>query len=254
MAGGVSGLAQRTEPVFEVVSIKPVQSLRLPRPVATRLQLRPDGVRASGVTAQGLISVAFPTDGVPRLSDRIAGGPDWLDTAQFELVATLPDGAPANAVTVHLASLLRSVLEERFRLRGHLELRPVPIYALVASRRNGTLGPLLRQSDPRSETWNTSGEGYISAIKMTMGALASRLTSMNAAGRVVMDRSALQGPFDVDLYWSQPRTAATGPVPPEVDGPSLFTAVREQLGLKLEPRTERQDVYVIDYIERPAPN
>jgi uncharacterized protein (TIGR03435 family) len=71
---------------------------------------------------------------------------------------------------------------------------------------------------------------------------------------VVVNRTGLTGGFDVDLYWSPARTAVGGAVPPEVDGPSLFTAVQEQLGLKLEPRTERQDVYVVDSIERPTPN
>jgi uncharacterized protein (TIGR03435 family) len=89
---------------------------------------------------------------------------------------------------------------------------------------------------------------------LTLEQLASRLTSSNAAGRVVVDRTGLKGPYDVDLYWSPERTAVSGPVPPEVDGPSLFTAVQEQLGLKLEARTEKQDVYVVDSIERPEPN
>ena len=87
-----------------------------------------------------------------------------------------------------------------------------------------------------------------------MGQLASRLTSLNAAGRVVVDRTGLTGPFDVELYWSPERTAVSGPVPPEVDGPSLFTAIQEQLGLKLDARTEPQDVYVVDSIQRPEPN
>jgi uncharacterized protein (TIGR03435 family) len=148
---------------------------------------------------------------------------------------------------------LRGVLEERFGLRGHVEMRPVPIYVLSA-RRSRTLGPLLRRSNPRSEPWSGSAAEYISAINMTMGDLAARLTSLNAAGRVVVDRTGLAGGFDLDLYWSPARTAVSGGVPPEVDGPSLFTAVQEQLGLKLEARTEPGDVYVVDAIEKPTPN
>jgi hypothetical protein len=275
---GVDLFAQHHNPAFEVVSIRPAASLRRPRPAAAALQYHPGRVRAAGITAKGLISAAFPTDGTPRLASRIAGGPDWLDTLQFEFIATLradvPEPAmtehlpallqgvledrfklvPEPAMTEHLPALLQGVLEDRFKLRGHLELRPVPIYALVPARRNGTLGPLLRRSDPRSEPWSGSGQEYISAINMTMGTLASRLTGLNAAGRVVLDRTGLTGGFDVDLYWSPARTLVTGAAPPEVDGASLFTAVQEQLGLKLEARTERQDVYVVDHIEPPTPN
>ena len=89
---------------------------------------------------------------------------------------------------------------------------------------------------------------------MTIGGLATRLTSLNAAGRVVVDRTGLDGGFDLDLYWSPARTTVSGAVPPEVDGPSLFTAVQEQLGLKLEARTEPGDVYVVDSIEKPTSN
>lgn len=248
------GEAQHQEAVFDVVSIKPSASMRTPRAVSSILQLRPGQVRAAGITAQGLISLAFPTGEVPRLPSRIAGGPDWLASAQFEFIATTKADAPKTMVTEQLPALVRSALEERFKLKGHIEMRPVPIFVLVKARRNGLLGPLLHPTAPGTYQWNSSGREYVSASYLTLEQLASRLTSSNAAGRVVVDRTGLKGPYDVDLYWSPERTAVSGPVPPEVDGPSLFTAVQEQLGLKLEARTEKQDVYVVDSIERPEPN
>jgi len=248
------GEAQHNDPVFDVVSIKPSASTRTPRAVSSILQLRPGQVRAAGITAQGLISLAFPTGEVPRLPSRIAGGPDWLASAQFEFIATTAPDAPRTMVTEQLPALVRSALEERFKLRGHIEMRPVPIFVLVKARRNGLLGPLMRPTAPGTYQWNSSGREYVSASYLTLEQLASRLTSLNASGRVVVDRTGLKGPYDVDLYWSPERTAVSGPVPPEVDGPSLFTAVQEQLGLKLEARTERQDVYVVDSIQRPEPN
>src|SRR3954463_10588007 len=248
------GLAQHVDPVFDVVSIKPANSVRVPRAVASIVQLQPGRVRAQGITAQGLISLAFPAGDVPRLNSRIAGGPDWLATQQFEFIATTRVDAPKQEVTAQLPALIRAALEDRFKLKGHLEMRPVPIFALVRAKRNGPFGPLLRRSSAATEQWAGSGREYVSATRMTLEQLARQLTSLNAAGRVVVDRTALAGAYDLDLYWSPERTAVAGPVPPEVDGPSLFTAVQEQLGLRLDPRTEPQDVYVVDSIERPEPN
>lgn len=247
-------LAQRPDPLFEVVSIKPATSLRQPRPVASVLRLQPGRIWAPGITAQGLISIAFPTGNARRLPERIAGGPDWLATQQFEFVATTRPDTAAATIDERLPALIRSALEDRFKLKGHLEMRPVPIFALVRARRNDVLGPLIRKSVPGTYQYNASGREYISATSMTLEQLAARLTSMNAAGRVVVDRTGVPGLFDLDLYWSPERTAVSGPVPPEVDGPSLFTAVQEQLGLKLDPKTEPQDVYVVDSIQQPEPN
>src|SRR6478609_1905381 len=95
----VGGQAQHGDQVFDVVSIKPSASTRTPRAVSSILQLRPGQVRAAGITAQGLISLAFPTGAVPRLPSRIAGGPDWLASAQFEFIATTKADAPKTMVT-----------------------------------------------------------------------------------------------------------------------------------------------------------
>lgn len=245
--------AQHPEPVFDVVSIRPAAPGTRGGGANATLRYRPGGIRAPAITAERLIAHAFPVAGVPRLPSRIAGGPEWMTVTRFEFIATAAANVPQTVFEEQVPALLRGVLEDRFRLRGHIEMRPVPMFALTA-RRNGTLGPLLRRSNPRSEVWSGSAAEYISAINMTMGGLAARLTSLNAAGRVVVDRTGLTGGFDLDLYWSPARTTVSGAVPPEVDGPSLFTAVQEQLGLKLEARTEPGDVYVVDSIEKPTPN
>jgi uncharacterized protein (TIGR03435 family) len=249
-------VAGQNRPVFDVVSIRPAASGGRGGggAASATLRYRPGGVRAPAITAERLIALAFPVAGVPRLPSRIAGGPEWMASARFEFIATIAADMQEAVFDERLPTMLQGVLEDRFRLRGHMEMRPVPIFTLVTARRDGTLGPLLRRSNPRSEPWNGSGPEYISAINLTLDALASRLTSLNAAGRVVVNRTGLTGGFDLDLYWSPARTTVSGAVPPEVDGPSLFTAMQEQLGLKLEARTERQDVYVVDSIERPDPN
>jgi uncharacterized protein (TIGR03435 family) len=240
---------------FDVVSIRPAPvNVRGSGSAGATLRYRPGGVRSPAITAERLIAHAYPVGGAPRLRSRIAGGPEWMTSTRFEFVATTTGDTSQAVFDERLPQLLRHVLEDRFRLRGHMEMRPLPLYALVTARRNGALGPLLRRSDPRAEPWNASGQEYISAIRMDMDTLASRLTGLNAAGRVVTNGTGLTGEFDIDLFWSPARTAVGGSVPPEVDGPSLFTAVQEQLGLKLQPRTELQDVFVVDYLERPTPN
>jgi uncharacterized protein (TIGR03435 family) len=254
VAAAVMVSAQHRESVFDVVSIRPAApGTRGGGAANATLRYRPGGVRAPAITAERLIALAFPVAGVPRLPSRIAGGQEWMTVARFEFIATAAADVSQPLVEEHLPALLQGVLEDRFGLRGHIEMRPVPIYVLTA-RRNRSLGPLLRRSNPRADPWSGSAAEYISAINMTMPELATRLTSLNAAGRVVVDRTGLAGGFDLDLYWSPARTAVSGAVPPEVDGPSLFTAVQEQLGLKLEARTEPGDVYVVDSIEKPTPN
>jgi uncharacterized protein (TIGR03435 family) len=248
------GRAQRADDVFDVVSIKPANNVRINRRIASIFQLQPGRVWAPGITAEGLISIAFPIGTARRLPERIVGGPDWLASAQFEFIATTHPDTPQETINEHLPRLVRSALEDRFALKGHVEMRPVPIFALVKAHRNGRLGPWLRRTAPGTYQYNSSGREYVSASYLTIEQLASRLTGINAAGRVVVDRTELTGPFDVDLFWSPERTAVSGPVPPDVDGPSLFTAIQEQLGLKLEARTEPQDVYVIDSIQRPTAN
>jgi uncharacterized protein (TIGR03435 family) len=247
------GQPQDGPPTFDVVSIRPAAAGGRGSAANATLRYRPKGVRAPAITAERLIALAYPVAGVPRLPSRIAGGPEWMKTRRFEFIATSAVDVPQVTWEEHLPALLRAVLAERFQLHGHSELRPVPIFALTA-RRDGSLGPLLRHTAPRSEAWSGSGPEYISAINTTMDALASRLTSLNAAGRVVVNRTGLTGGFDLDLYWSPARTGVTGAAPPEVDGASLFTAVQEQLGLKLEPRTEPQDVFVVDSLQEPTPN
>lgn len=244
-----SSLVARDEAVFDVVSIKPLAVLQRARGPAGLLQVRPDGVRAAGITAGQLIAAAYPVGGRSRLQERIIGGPDWLWATRYEFIATTTNGD----VAARLPELLQSVLRERFGLVGHSEMRPVDVFALVQPRAGAAFGPLLRRTDPSAKRWNGSGYGYISAIGMTLEELAQRLTG-GEAGRPVVDRTGLEGFFDLDLYWSVDRTFATGAVPPEVDGPSLFTAVQEQLNLKLDPRTEPQDVFVVDRIERPSEN
>ena len=184
--------------------------------------------------------------GPSRLSAaRVGCGPNGDD-----IIAKTPDTDASgwSATFVTMRPFLQSLLEDRFQLRVHREARELPIYALVRSGKNGTLGPGFSHStidctkDASTCEFRGGPVGRIKADALTSDLLMQLLA--NASGRIVVDRTGLEGPFVVDLEWSQDQTAS--------DKPSLFTAIQEQLGLKLESTRGPVDVLVIDHVERPT--
>jgi uncharacterized protein (TIGR03435 family) len=212
---------------------------------------------------------------LPRF--RIVGGPNWIDTERFDFegVAAKPLDRP------QAEHMLRAVLAERFKLIVHTETRQLPVLALRAARRDGSFGPQLRRTDVDCAALRTAGTtpppsansphcvllfgfGRSTADGLTIRDLAAALSRFTA--RMVVDQTALTGPFQWTLAWTPdtlpPRAAGTPPDQPvtvngiaiDPNGPSLFTAVEEQLGLKLEPTRGPVDVLVIDHVERPTPD
>jgi uncharacterized protein (TIGR03435 family) len=139
--------------------------------------------------------------------------------------------------------MLRSLLAERFKLRLHSEDRDVPLYALVVSKK----GPKLREVFEEIGTMS-GGAGWLSG-KLTLSALAQQLTS--TVGRTVEDRTNIAGAFDIKLAWAPD---GNNPAPDEQVKPSIFVAVQEQLGLKLESTKGPVKMMVIDRAERPSEN
>ena len=221
----------------------------------------------SGATTRGLVRIAFPgDDGTELPMSQIVGGPDWMNTMQFNIAATTAPGAtltPAQA-----RGPVRVLLEDRFKLRAHMEARPFPVYALVKARNDGSLGPQLRpfttdcapmpKEAPSLPTprgfpnerpcyGGISRAGTILSFNATMKDLARSLTTFNGDNRIVVDRTGLSGKFELEVRWSTDAAQAS-------DQPPLVTAIQEQLGLKLEPRTEALPAVVIDHVEQPEPN
>jgi uncharacterized protein (TIGR03435 family) len=180
-----------------------------------------------------------------------------------------------------MGAMLRTLLKDRFRLAAHNETRELPAYALVMTRSDNAFGPRLRRSEvsevdcaarraairrreqvapqqPGRPPVCGSGRtvpGKISAVGWPMEQLVNALTPF--AGRVVLERTGLSGLFDVDLEWTPdqlPRQPPDDPEPLRIDpnGPSLFTALQEQLGLKLESTRGPVEVLVIDRAEKPS--
>ena len=257
--------APSSRPQFEVASIRPNRSLSPPR-----AGFRPNGFEAVNATARQLITLAYGSD-PENVDDDIIGGPAWLDSERFDVSArgAIADGAGNQ---VQGRAMLQSLLEDRFNIRVHRERREQPVYRLVIAPgdRRGAAGlkraPLdcSTRADRRPD--GTPGimycgidraPGRSTGRSMPMRLLADTLSSRT--GRKVLDETGLSGEWDWDLEWSPGPSEPAPPgaitaEPAPLDGPSIFAAVQEQLGLRLESGRAPLDVLVIDTIERPSPN
>jgi len=187
-------------------------------------------------------------------------GPSWLETDCFDVSGKIPDGV----AKVQLPTMLQGLLAERFKLAAHQEDRPRSGYALVVDKG----GPKFKEDDPKTKFMGSrppgsmmfgfGGHGALKGV-MTMATLASNLSRQGYGP--VQDATDLVGKYDIDLTWTPdpafaPRSpTASADTPPGTDTPapegsSLFTALRDQLGLKLERRNVQLQFVVIDHIER----
>ena len=175
---------------------------------------------------------------------QLAGGPAWIDTARFDIVGRAPEGVPRDI------AMLRTLLTDRFRLQTHTETRQIPVYRLVLARDDRRLGPQLRPSKIDCTVTRCTASvllGKIQTNGYSMTQVAQVLTGN--VDRMVIDRTGLSGVYDLELAWTP-----DGPAADVVtrDAPGLFTALVEQLALKLEPAVGPVDVLVINSIERPT--
>ena len=218
---------------------------------------------AIGATLRRLVADAY--DGV-----QVLGGPDWMDTDRFDVNARADGDRPV----ADIVRMLRSLLAERFKLVAHTETREVPVYSLSLARADRRLGPKLRETDAKcaQESRNyfpTAAPGFpppcgdfrlgartLTARGMTMTALAKLLR--DRVGRPVLDRTGLTSSYDLEIDWSsdlglkQAPRDASGASELTSDGLSLFTAMQEQLGLRLEATRGPVDVLVIDRVDPPT--
>ncbi len=229
--------ANAQEPLaFEVASIKPIPSV-----VNARGNVSGERITLSRYALEGLIMDAYHVE-----SWQLSGGPAWRDTDPFEIIAKAPgDAAPT---PVQVREMLRSLLEERFKLRVHRETKEGPIYALVVEKN----GPKLKKSTASDVSYSVGGpRGVVKLIfkKVPMNFFANQIASHAQLGRPVLDRTGLAGEWDFELTFVQ------GAAPPNPDLPDLFTALGEQLGLKLESRGGPVEKLIIDdRAERPSAN
>ena len=193
---------------------------------------------ATNVTLRQLIAFAFGISN-PRSEMLVIDGPRWLDADRFDVQAVAAGG---NIPPGQTGPLVRALLEERFQLRAHRETRERPIYHLMVDRADGRLGPGLRPSTANCTVARCgllSAPGILAGLAVTMSPFAESVAPF--AGRVVVDRTGLEQAFDIEVKWADGAAPAVA-----ADMPGLFTALKEQLGLKLEDGRGPVDVVVVD--------
>jgi uncharacterized protein (TIGR03435 family) len=179
---------------------------------------------------------------------QISGGPVWMETDRFNIAANAPgESAPTPE---QVRQMLQTLLADRFQLKLHREKKEGPVYALVVDRK----GPKLTPSTSADSTFTLGGglRGVrLTFQKQTMEYFALQLSNNGGLGREVLDKTGLTGTFDFNLHWAP---GTDGAPPPDSNEPGLFTALQEQLGLKLEPQKAPVEMLVIDHAEKPSPN
>lgn len=226
-------------PRFEVDSIKPTSSALLSGP--SGIKTGHGRLTATNVTLKRCIMGAFGLG-----PHQISGGPPWLDSDRFEIVAKAEQPVDDDAA---LMAMLRTLLAERFKLGIHHETRTVS--ALVLEVAKG--GPKLEKSEDGASSVTTGSGTSITARAMTMPRLAEVLSRQTDLP--VVDGTGLQGSFNLKLLWrpERARPTVTG-VDEAMERPALFDALQQQLGLRLESRKMPMDILVIDHAEKPSEN
>ena len=248
-------------PRFDVASVKPH---RATDDIMFALQFHDGGKLTATGSLRMLIRTAYHLQG-----SQLVGGPDWIDSALFDIEA-LSDGDPTRDTTL---VMLQELLAERFQVRVRTERRERPVYELSLAD-GGAVRPQLSRSaadcdasrpaafspDSRLVCGVSYAPGRLDAVGMTMRALATNLSLW--VDRAVIDGTGLEGRYDLQLKWapdgvpqapqflSTPDLQAIGTVDP--DAPSLVTALPEQLGLRLNPQRRPVEVVVVEQAQRPA--
>jgi len=258
---------------FEVASVKPNRANDVPESV----QLLPSGgLRMTGFRLRTLIRLAYVSNSIQR-NEQIVGGPGWIGSERFDIIAKATGDLRPDAEgrrPQRLIEMLKGLLEERFNVRVHAETRKMSAFVLRVARA-GKPGAQLRVSTvecarpqpgvkPDPDHWcgfrSTSGGGSVTARHVTMAEVAAYFSGYAVVGRPVVDQTGLMDRYDfhiefINAFVENPNPDAP-PVPnPNADnGPGLFTALTEQLGLTLQADSVLLPALVIDRAERPTPD
>ena len=226
---------------FDVISVKPSD----PKNLSMTMRPGANSFTITGAPLKMLIRYAYD------LNDfQIEGASDWMNSARFDVVAKMD--APAAKTSSRSAeqdateeklmeSRLQSLLADRFQLRVHKRIKEMPAYALVVAKG----GPRLQPST--NNTGFTSRKGLLACKGSSMDDLASMLSNME--NRIILDQTKLTGNYAFTLEWAPDDTTS-----PNADLPGLFTALQEQLGLKLMPTKAPVEILIIDHAETPSSN
>jgi bla regulator protein BlaR1 len=255
-------------PAFEVATIKPWKATPLPPSAdgAPKKVMKASPVGVAGQATERVHSIGQ----VEILLDlaynlpvgsrgRIIGAPDWVasQSDRYELVAKIEASLFATMQTMtpaqqrdQVALMEQSLLADRFHLKLHFESREMPVYALVLAKGGPKLTAAENGEASRLSNLENEQGSEMTARAVTLDEL-SRSPLLRTGGRPVIDQTGLKGTYNFTLKWRADQSAAQENTS---DAPSLFTAIEEQLGLKLVPSKAPIEVIVIDHIERPSEN
>jgi uncharacterized protein (TIGR03435 family) len=241
LIGAVGQTTTTKLPEWDVVSVKAAQF-----PCSeSMLSPTPDGVRVECLPVQVLVRYAFGIDE----DSRILGTPSWLKEAYYSIDAKVSgeDAAAYSKLTQEQRNLmLQALLADRLKLKTHHETRDLPVYALVVAKG----GSKLKESQPdeaASAIVRFRGKGELDATSSSLESLPMYLT--RELDRPVINKTGLTGKYDFTLRFAPGQSASS-----DSDAASIFTAIQEQLGLKLEPTKAPLDVLIIDHVEKPSEN
>jgi uncharacterized protein (TIGR03435 family) len=236
---------------FDVVSIKPSD----PAVTGTRVGIAPGGVfQARNVTLRKLIQQAYDVRDF-----QLSGGPAWANTESYDIEAKGNGPAVSEADLIKMTeeqrnqfqqqmlAKLRTLLTDRFQLKVRRETKEMPVYALVIAKNGPKIvkkGESFTPQTSLSSRRNTEGKTVLTGTDVPVVYLVRQLS--NQVGRPVIDKTELKGNFDFKMTFA--------PDLADSDGPSIFTALEEELGLKLEPQRGPVEVIVMDAVEHPSPN
>jgi uncharacterized protein (TIGR03435 family) len=245
MAAVLFGNAQNPRK-FEVASIKPSAP-----DSGTETRRYPGGrFTATGVTLKRLIQRGYEVQDF-----QIDGGPKWVNSERYDVVAKAGENL---GLDPQIDSLIQALLADRFQLKFHRETREMLTYSLTADKSGPKLHANTTAPGPR---WSLE-RGLLTGQRIPMSMFASDMLT-KALGSVVVDHTGLAGNFDLELKWIPDEARSAVPridkdsdsaSSRDIPGPSIFAAIRDQLGLKLEAHKGPVEVLVIDGAERPTEN
>ena len=190
------------------------------------------------MTTKSLIELAF---GVKDF--QVTGGPAWLDQSNYDIVAKTP--TPVDLGRPALRPYLHSLLSDRYRLKFHTESKEFSGYALLLAKNGPKLTPHTGETGHHMNSHGDPRKIDMTGVDVSMAGLADYLGGQ--LNQAVIDKTSLQGTFDFKLEWAKDDTG-------EATAPLIFTALQEQLGLRLEARKVPMEVIVVDSVDKPSEN
>jgi uncharacterized protein (TIGR03435 family) len=238
----ICAFAQPGPLAFEVASVKPAPPSD-PHRISVRMSTDKGRIAYSNVNLRNVIMQAY------KVKDSQISGPDWLNSERYDIAAKLPDGTTSEQIP----QMLQSLLAERFKLTLSRETKVMAVYALVPAKG----GPKLHETGKGGMSINTGSKGRHMSGNVALSALADSLSNM--MDRPVVDMTDIKGTYVVEMEWAADDSSPGGkfgppgegkPASDAPDGPTIFTALQEKLGLKLEARKLPVEILTVEHAEK----